>query len=482
VSDEPSRLIEESGRQAAWIFAREATADLARATQQWLADENWSEAARLAQEHANKASTFQAGHAFEFVETLKFNAASAQAGELLRAATTASQGQSTAAADIIISLGDLPAREVQAKLYADAAGALRALDESKYDGMQRLVAADKVEGVRELLGRRLAMNPDGIHIAGYEDVERNLTGELHHGGVGSGGTTRLEATLAAEDPLRWLHGQSVGAMVNETLTTAAIGAAAGAVFTGAAQSLRLGLAARRGELGITEAIVEIATTSATAAVWSGTSSGLAKVVEIGARNTRLLSPLAETTAPIAVASAVVSTGQAAYDYALGRIGRDELIDRCGEVALRNTSAWAFGVVGQTVVPIPLVGALVGSTVGYVTSAVVLEGLKLARIAAANADDALARLTVIETEVMVAIKRLEECRLALEATIADEAELFESAILPSMDRLEAALTHGRATDGIDALAALNLELGAKLDWATLPEFDAFMADTVRPLQL
>jgi len=482
MSDQPHRLVEETGRQAAWVFAREATADLARATQQWLTAENWTDAARLAREHANKAAHFQAGHSFEFVETLKFNAASALADTPLRAATTASQGQSTAAADIIISHGEVPVREVQAKLYGNTGQTLRALANEDYDGMQRLVASDRADELRDLLGRRFEMSPEGIHIAGYEDVERNLTGELSHGGIGSGGTSRLEANLVSEDPVRWLRDQSVGAMVNETLTTAAVGAAAGAVFTGAAQSLRLGLRARHGEFSATEAIVEIATTSATAAVWSGTASGLAKVVEIGARNTELLSALSETTAPIAVASATLSTGQAAYEYALGRIGRDQLIDRCGEVALRNTGAWACGVVGQTVIPIPIVGALVGSTVGYAASAVVLEGFKLARVAAANAEDALARLAVLETEIMIAIKRLEECRLTLEATIAHEDALFQSEIVPSMDQLEEALTHGRTTDGMQALVALHLELGAKLDWSTLPEFDSFMADTIRPLQL
>lgn len=250
------------------------------------------------------------------------------------------------------------------------------------------------------------MNPDGIHIAGYRDVERNLTGELHHGGVSSGGTSRAEAQQAGDDPTRWLREQRVGSMVDETLASAAVGAAAGGVFTAAAQSLRLGLAVRHGELSIAESIVEIATTSATAAVRSGTTSGLAQVIQIGARDSQMLSPLAATTAPVAIASAVVSTGQAAYDYALGRISRAELIDRCGEMALRNTGAWAFGIVGQAVVPVPVVGALVGSTAGYITSAIVIEGFKLARVAAADADAAEERLASIEDEIMTAIMRLE----------------------------------------------------------------------------
>ncbi|MEX0835424.1 MAG: hypothetical protein WD010_04995 [Nitriliruptor sp.] len=272
--------------------------------------------------------------------------------------------------------------------------------------MQRLASADRVADVRDLLSRRLGMNPDGIHIAGYRDVERNLTGELHHGGVSSGGTSRAEAQQAGDDPTRWLREQRVGSMVDETLASAAVGAAAGGVFTAAAQSLRLGLAVRHGELSIAESIVEIATTSATAAVRSGTTSGLAQVIQIGARDSQMLSPLAATTAPVAIASAVVSTGQAAYDYALGRISRAELIDRCGEMALRNTGAWAFGIVGQAVVPVPVVGALVGSTAGYITSAIVIEGFKLARVAAADADAAEERLASIEDEIMTAIMRLE----------------------------------------------------------------------------
>jgi hypothetical protein len=143
---------------------------------------------------------------------------------------------------------------------------------------------------------------------------------------------------------------------------------------------------------------------------------------------------------------------------------------------------AFGIVGQAVIPVPVVGALVGSTAGYITSAIVLEGFKLARVAVADADAAEGRLASIEDGIMTAIMRLEECRLTVEATIATEVEVFESTLLPAMDRLERALTDGHATDALDAMVHLNLELGSKLDWSTLPEFDEFMADHTSPLQL
>ncbi|MEX0835423.1 MAG: hypothetical protein WD010_04990 [Nitriliruptor sp.] len=52
----------------------------------------------------------------------------------------------------------------------------------------------------------------------------------------------------------------------------------------------------------------------------------------------------------------------------------------------------------------------------------------------------------------------------------------------MDRLENAFADGYAADALDAMVQLNLDLGAKLDWTTLPEFDGFMADHTSPLQL
>ena len=45
----------------------------------------------------------------------------------------------------------------------------------------------------------------------------------------------------------------------------------------------------------------------------------------------------------------------------------------------------------------------------------------------------------------------------------------------MDGLEQALTTGDGADALDCLVALNVELGEKLQWSTLPQFDRFMAE-------
>jgi hypothetical protein len=446
---------------------------------------NWDDARRLAATHVNNTAPQQAGHAFEFVEALKFNANAAKASKALRAFTTASQGKPRDPADIVIKHGDKVVREVQAKVYEKGRNAVNrcvlALSDEKYDGKQRLVPSDHEHAVRTRLGKALS-RPENIKTQDYRDVEKHLTGELRHGNVTSGGTTAREARIAGRDPEAWLQGQARDAMVNETLKAAAVGAASGAVFGAAAHSLQLAIKARHTDIGISESIVEITTAATTAGVRSGVTSGLAKVIEIGARNTDILSPLAESTAPIAIANTVLEVGEAAYQYATGVIDADELVDRCAGVAMRNTGAWAFGVVGQTVIPIPVVGALVGSTAGYVTSAIVLQGFKLARVAASDADAAEDRLRELDTQAVAAVMALEEQRLTLEALIAEKAQDYREVLVPLMDGLERDLTVGNDSSGMDALVALNLELSYKLEWSTLPQFDEFMADPQRTLQL
>lgn len=476
-----SEAVDGAGRYAAWVFAREATANLARATQEWMRPANWDEAQRLAAAHVNRVDAVRAGHAFEFVEALKFNVDAAKAGVAIRAVTTASQGALAAPADIIVSRGDTVLREVQAKVYATPSRGLYELSAEKYHGMQRLVPSDHEPGVRELLGKALDRPPENIRTSRYIDVDEHLAGGMHHDGITSGGTKAKEAYEAGRDPIGWLQDQTGHAMVNETLKAAVVGAAGGAVFGAAAHSLQLAIRARHTDIGISESIVEVTAAATRAGVRSGVTSGLAKVVEIGARNTKIFSPLAETTAPIALANTVLEVGEAAYLYATGGIDRDQLVDRCAGVAMRNTGAWAFGVVGQTVVPIPVVGALVGSTAGYITSAIVIEGFKLARVAAAEADAAEARLHELETQAIAAVMTMEEYRLTLEALIDHEAQDYRDVLVPLMDGLEKDLAVG-ADSGMDGLVALNLELSYKLQWSTLPQFDEFMADPQRHLQL
>ena len=225
--------------------------------------------------------------------------------------------------------------------------------------MQRLVPSDHEAGLQDIADKSLRRSPEHIRTSRYLDVKDNIAGELNHDGISSGGSTEAEALAAARDPLGFLERETSRAAVDETLKAAAVGAAVGTTFGAAATSLRVLVKARDGDVDVSESSVEITAGAVKAGVRSGATSGLAKVVEIGARNSTLFSPIAESTAPIAIANSVLEIGTAAYQFATGAIDRDELIDSCATATIRNTGAWAYGVAGQTLLPIPVVGALVG---------------------------------------------------------------------------------------------------------------------------
>jgi hypothetical protein len=60
--------------------------------------------------------------------------------------------------------------------------------------------------------------------------------------------------------------------------------------------------------------------------------------------------------------------------------------------------------------------------------------------------------------------------------------YREILVPLMDGLEQGLTTGHDAEAMDCLVTLNLELGEKLEWSTLPQFDEFMADPDRSLRL
>lgn len=463
-----------TGSVAAWVYANEATAGLARRTQEWLREGNFEEATRLAEQYANNTVEQRAGHVYEFIEALRFNDAAATTGDTVRAATTASQGQTSASADIILSSGDATLREIQAKLYDETGPSIYALGQPKYEGMDRLVPSDQEASARELLAKRLEGDPEAIYFSRYEDVEEHLTGQLEYGGVSSGGTTRAKALETEQDPVAWLQREVLTAGSEELAAATGLGVAVGGGFGLLASGVQNGLAARRGDVDVATAVIDTAIATGTAAARGGAVTGLAKAVQMAARDTAQFAGFAQTLGPVAVANGVLQIGAAGLDAARGNIGPQAFCERSGGAVVQNASMWAFGVAGQAVIPVPLLGSMVGGMMGYAAATMTIEGLKLASAAARAADAAEDELQQLERWILHAIKRLEETRLVIERVTALEAAHFADTLLPLMDDVEGQLRVGRDAVAFERLIDLARELGIALNWKTPKEFDSFMA--------
>jgi hypothetical protein len=219
---------------------------------------------REASHLANKAPEFLKGDLFEYIEVAKFNADAAVRDPSLVAKLTRELGDPHAAADILITRHGHVVREAQAKASRGTEELTRYLRHSKYHGMQKVVPVDKVGQVQqraEFRARSWARRGEEGLARENLDTAQNVTGELHHDGVTSGGTTNAEAELAASSPRLYRVQLEAQYVAREVAVAAGTGAAAGAVVGGALAIAKNGWMVARGERDLGDAAVDVATST-----------------------------------------------------------------------------------------------------------------------------------------------------------------------------------------------------------------------------
>jgi hypothetical protein len=483
VTDQPQRrsadvTVRGLGDVVGWTFARERTQTLARQTQQLL--ESRQQADELAGRVQDLSDGQAGGHVFEWLEKVKFNRDAIAEGSSHRATTTAELGDRTAPGDVVIRGPEGKVQTTaQTKAYDDPDAAADVLADPKYEGMDRVVPAGQESEVRDHTEQHL--RPDSPDAANYEDVNEKLKGRLEHDGVESSGTTREELERIGKQPDEWIERQIGGSVLDELATSVGVGATVGAEFGAVFSATHNALQVRRGELDGAKAIVDTVSATAAAAARGGSRCGLAKAVQLAARNSDQLRHFATGLGSVAIATVVSEIGASGYRLATGEITHDVFAEQSGGAVLRSSSAWAFGVAGQTVLPVPVLGGLVGAGVGYVASATIVEGLTVAHEAARDADAAEAELARLEAWIYDSIQRLEETRAAIEAQTELHQEHFEAVLNPAMDSLESRLAAGQLL-AFDELDTLCRQLDSSLPFASFEEFEGFMADRDQVLEL
>ena len=462
-----------------YLFASETTQHLAQATDNVFRDATALQ--KVINDYANCDPSLVQGRAFEFLEVLKFNREAALQGSDLSAVAT-HYTDPASAADILIQKAGSTVGEVQAKSYEHAAQSLRALAKEKYQGMQRLVPSDQVDGQADLLAKRLQnAPPDQLNRPEYQDIQENLSGKLRSGNVESPGTSRVESDAAVNNPAQTvltLKGtQALEEIGKAGLTGAAVGGGMGLLFHGMMNAYH----AKKGHKTNSEAIIDTVKGTASVAARSGVVTAGAKTIAIAARQTGL-SGFAAGAGPAVVANAVLEAGLGVHRYIKGEIGGDELKEQVGGAVLRGGAAYYCGIAGQVLIPIPVVGALVGSIVGYTASAVLLQAGILGAGPSNMVENAKKRRKEIEAMCFETVKRMELERAEIMATSKQYDLDYNQRILPAMDIFESALALSHPMAAMNALADLNEAFGSSLPFRNLKEFDEWMEDPDTVLQL
>ncbi|MBT2450989.1 hypothetical protein J7F03_28715 [Streptomyces sp. ISL-43] len=457
--------------EAAWAAADAATRRFAAATMETL--DTRETVQRLARRYAALANAQRAGYLFEVEHALSFNQAAARAGAGVRAVVSEwmAGGSQTAAADVLLVDGAKTVGQVQAKLMASASGTAHQIRRGHYTGMTRLVAGDKVAAVDSLLQRRLTMNPDGIGFADYADAHAHLGDSIRYGAITSQPVDLADAHRHATDPEKWMRGRVRQAAGREAAAAAATGAAAGAAAEAAIAAAGQLARIRAGETSPAQAALTAAAAAARGAARSGSLAGLASLVRTAGRAGQLPAAFGGGELASATATAALAVAEAGLQLAQGRIDGGEFAARGAEAALHACLTWACGAVAQSVIPVPVVGALVGGLVGQAAGTVIVQGLQAA-VVIARGTRTTGTLT-LEHELLAA--SLTTGLLATATATLGPRTHTGTTVLPALAPVREHLTGTDPARALSSLAALTAHHAGVPLHLTPAEFDAWMTE-------
>jgi len=476
------------GQQAVNLLADQQTVRITQASQSLLLDAD--RVRILADQWKNVAPEIAQGHMFEQLHVVKFNLDALQKGNLdVQAYTTAARGSPHDPVDIYIQ----QARKkiaYQAKSCKTAALSLHQqtdkLGEDKYVGQKRLVAKGREAAAKSLAKKRIDMG--GLKTAQYQDTHDNLTDELSFDNVSSGGVKRKEAMQAtkikeADRIAGEFEGKAIRAEMHRSgLEAGKTGAAIAAGMSAVDGLWRLA----HGEAETGEVAAEIVVNATKGYVVSYATTAISKGVPHALLKTGVSDAaakmLTKSNAHLAIAAGVVQSGKSVVAYLRGDIDEAKLLSEVSHTAVTGASAFYYGILGQAVIPIPVVGAFVGSTVGYFVGNMLHQSGLISLGETAAVQVARERRAHVEAMCMAAIPlirghRLELDRL-LEQHFAERRQLLSSAF----DGLENSLVSWDANAFTSHLEKVNIAFNSALPFRTFDEFDDFMRDDAQAFVL
>jgi hypothetical protein len=360
------------------------------------------------------------GLAGEGLLTLDFNREAARRGSGLRAEWT-HLSDCHAPADIRITRADAVVREAQVKTDQSKYVYSKLLHH-RYEGMDRIVTQEQLDEVRQFGQSRL----DLMETAARRDAFDHLTDELAYEDIHSGPLTNKRAEEAAKNPRGVTNGLRATECAREIGGAAGKGAAAGAASAAVFSGVGNFRAARRGDIGALEAVVDTGKAAAKAGACSGATAGAGAAIAIGARRVGA-QRFAKGGGPTAVAACSFEVGAIVRRHLRGDIDATQMQREICTASARAGAAYYGGIVGQAVIPVPIVGALVGSVVASVIAETVLAGIAAELAARKALHEERLRLEAIASAAadLQARQRAELDQLA--AAHAEELGLIRSAI-------------------------------------------------------
>lgn len=252
------------------------------------------------------------------------------------------------------------------------------------------------------------------------------------------------------------------------------GAKSAGITAGAMSGIMNTIAVMKGEKEADEAIADTLKDGGQAVVSGYVMSGGLTVVSnsLSGSASRFLRFLSESNVPGKIITAVTTVGDTLRRYGDGEITTQQCMIELGEKGLNLATAGYSALIGQTLIPIPVVGGVLGALVGSALTSGLYHSL-------------IGELQTKELEHQERLRIIMECRQAAEQARAFRAELevyLENYFKEYRDCFDEALSvmqfafYAGDADGVIAGAnQITRKLGGQVHYETVDQFKSFLND-------
>ncbi len=143
----------------------------------------------------------------------------------------------------------------------------------------------------------------------------------------------------------------------------------GAAIAGSLSLVSNTVAVIKGQKQVGDAATEVALTTGKGAALSYATAFSGSIVKSSMQNSgnQMVRSLSKTNIASTMVTTTLETGKTIHKYLRGDINGLECLEELGQKGVNQISAAMFATAGQALIPIPVVGAMVGSMVGYALS-------------------------------------------------------------------------------------------------------------------
>ena len=246
----------------------------------------------------------------------------------------------------------------------------------------------------------------------------------------------------------------------------------GAAISGGISLIKNVVAVTKGEKSAKDAAIAVAVDSGKGAVTAYTTAFSGSAIKAGLQNSKfsLARTVSKSNAPAMIVTSTIDVGRSMTRYFKGEISGIDCLLEIGEKGTSNIGSAMFTVVGQLAIPIPVVGALVGSMVGYALTSTfygnLTSVLKDAEIAREN------RIRV-EKECKEAISMIQQYRAEMNAYVQRYLNHYNNIFNDAFMQMDEAFLSNDIDNFIGGANKITIALGGTEQFVSMNEFDSFI---------